>query len=66
MDSLCFFRFDTLEGFDDDRYLRLKLEDELVLISLAYTLKKYVFTQNVFLEQSFAFRTDKQAPQWLR
>ena len=35
---LCFFRFETLEEVDDKCYLRIKLEDELVLISLANTL----------------------------
>lgn len=38
MDSLCFFRFETLEEVDEKCYLRIKLEDELVLISLANTL----------------------------
>lgn len=42
MESLCFFRFETLEEVDEKCYLRIKLEDELVLISLANTLKKKV------------------------
>lgn len=54
MDRVCFFRFDTLEEVDREFYLRLKLEDELILISLANALQKYIFTPNVFLEQSFA------------
>lgn len=67
MDSLVFFRFDTVT---DARgllsfYLCLKLEDELILISLAKTLERYVLTPNVFLEQSFACRTDKKAIHFL-
>lgn len=65
MDSLCFFRFETLEEVDEKCYFRIKLEDELVLISLANRLKKYVFTHNVFLEQSFACQTDKKARYFL-
>ncbi len=48
MDSLCNSRFRTIKEFDalfeEEFYLRLKLEDELILISLANTLKKYVLT----------------------
>lgn len=58
MDRLTFW----FESLDDDYwqlYLTLKLEDELILISLANLLNKYVLTKNFFLEQSFAGQTDK-------
>lgn len=67
MDSLVFFRFDTVTDARGllEFYLCLKLEDELILISLAKTLERYVLTPNVFLEQSFACRTEKKAIHFL-
>jgi hypothetical protein len=59
MDRLTFYRFESLDDDYWQLYLTLKLEDELILISLANLLKKYVFTKNLFLEQSFAGQTDK-------
>lgn len=59
MDRLTFYRFETLDDDYWQLFLTLKLEDELILISLANLLKKYVLTNNVFLEQSFAGQTDK-------
>lgn len=59
MDRLTFYRFESLDDDYWQLYLTLKLEDELILISLANILNKYVLTQNLFLEQSFAGQTDK-------
>lgn len=61
MDRLFFFRLDTREEIDQELYLHLELGDELLLISLANILLKYVLRPEVFLDQSFAFRTDKGA-----
>lgn len=58
MDQLTFYRFKSLEDDYWHLYLTLKQEDELILISLANLLNQYVFTQNVFLEQSFPGQTD--------
>ncbi|CAK7324931.1 unnamed protein product [Dovyalis caffra] len=68
MDQITFFRFETLADFDRELYefyLCLKLEDELVLISLASTLTKDVFTPNVFVTQSFACRPDTNSKLFL-
>lgn len=59
MDQLTFYRFESLDNDYWQLYLTLKLEDELILISLANILQKYVLTPNIFLEQSFPGQTDK-------
>lgn len=59
IDLLTFYRFKNLEDTYWQNYLTLKVEDELILISLANLLNKYVLTQNVFIGQSFAGQTVK-------
>lgn len=73
MDSLCFYRFETLVDqecslFEKDYYLCVKLEDEIILISLANVLQKYVLTPSVFLENSHspAGQIRDYASFWLR
>ena len=60
MDSLCYFRFKSSDDFEE-YYLGIKLEDELILISLAHLLYKYVFKSNVFHEKSIACMLNKEA-----